>query len=101
MHAPGVKGLLTCFLEVLGVLRGYLNGCIVFLPTCNIPVCSLCSSKCLHRSEADVLLCLAAKTALPQLTECLPATPKLDSKHLVVNTLMAPPKKYCTPRQPM
>jgi hypothetical protein len=35
------------------------------------------------------------------LTECLPATPKLDSKHLVVNTLMAPPKKYCTPRQPM
>lgn len=35
------------------------------------------------------------------LTECLPATPRLVSRHLVVNTLMAPPKKYCTPLHPM
>ncbi len=38
---------------------------------------------------------------LPVLTEWRPATPRLVSRHLVVKTLIAPPKKYCTPRQPM
>ena len=34
-------------------------------------------------------------------TEWRPATPSAPSRHLVVNTPIAPPKKYCTPRQPM
>ena len=34
-------------------------------------------------------------------TEWRPATPSAPSRHFVVNTLIAPPKKYCTPRHPM
>lgn len=54
-------------------------------------LCASAASWCVTAQQRDPM----------RLTECLPATPRLVSRHLVVNTLMAPPKKYCTPLQPM